>query len=205
MSALRRTLPNAITLARLVLALAFFWVAGSLDTGDAADPTRAWVAVWMFVVAALSDILDGYLARRWQVVTTFGRILDPVVDKVLVIGGLILLCAAPLAPASHVVPWMVILVVTRELLVTSVRAVLEAQGISFAADRFGKFKMFVQCVAVPFCLGAAAIPNLRQSSAFMQSTDALVWLMVAVTAGSVLPYLLRAAVILRSNVVGRAA
>lgn len=199
MSEVRRTLPNAITVARLVLALAFFGVAGDLDTTDAADPSRAWTAVWIFVVAAVSDILDGYLARRWQVVTSFGRILDPVVDKVLVIGGLVLLCSSPLAPASRIVPWIVILVVTRELLVTSVRAVFEGQGIAFAADRFGKFKMFVQCVTVPFCVGAAAIPNLRQSVRFVWWTDALVWLMVVVTVLSALPYVLRASALLRQQ------
>jgi CDP-diacylglycerol--glycerol-3-phosphate 3-phosphatidyltransferase len=205
MPALRRTLPNAITVARLVLALMFFAVASHLDTTDAADPSRAWMAIWIFVAAAVSDILDGYLARRWQVVTSFGRILDPVVDKVLVIGGLVLLCAAPLAPASRVVPWIVILVIARELLVTSVRAVFEGQGISFPADRFGKFKMFVQCVTVPFCLGAAAIPNLRHSTPFVQWTDVLVWLMVVVTAGSALPYLQRAVVLLRRAGEGRSA
>jgi len=199
MSQLRRTLPNAITVARLGLALAFFWVAGSLDTADTADPSRAWSAIWIFIVAALSDILDGYLARRWHVVTSFGRILDPVVDKVLVIGGLVLLCAAPLAPASRIVPWIVILVLTRELLVTSVRAVFEGQGITFPADRFGKFKMFVQCVTVPFCLGAAAIPNLRQSVNFVWWTDAIVGCMVVVTAFSALPYLLRASALLRQQ------
>ncbi len=197
MSPLRRTLPNAITLARLALAVAFFAVAGSLDTSESADASRAWTAVWIFVVAAVSDILDGYLARRWQVVTSFGRILDPVVDKVLVIGGLVLLCSAPLAPASRIVPWVVIVVVTRELLVTSVRAVLEGQGIAFAADRSGKFKMFVQCVTVPFCLGAASIAHLRQSASFVQWTDALVWLMVIVTSASALPALSRAWVALR--------
>ncbi|MBM4101485.1 MAG: CDP-diacylglycerol--glycerol-3-phosphate 3-phosphatidyltransferase [Phycisphaerae bacterium] len=199
MSHMRRTLPNAITVARLGLALAFFVVAGNLDTTDGADPSRAWTAVWIFVVAAVTDILDGYLARRWQVVTSFGRILDPVVDKVLVIGALVLLSAAPLAPASRIVPWVVILVVTRELLVTTVRAVLEGQGIPFPADRFGKFKMFVQCVTVPFCLGAAAIPNLRQSISFVQWTDALVWLMVVVTAASALPCLSRATAALRQH------
>ena len=152
MSELRKTLPNSITVGRLVLAVVFFWLISGVACTPGEDPSRAWWAVWVFIVAAVTDILDGYLARKWKSVSPFGRILDPVVDKVLVLGGLVFLAAPPLQEGSGIVAWMVVVVIGRELLVTSVRAVIEATGSPFGADWGGKIKMLVQCVTVPLAL-----------------------------------------------------
>ena len=86
MNDLQRTLPNTITIGRLVLSVVFFVVISGVACTPGEDPSRAWWAVWIFIVAAVTDLLDGYLARKWKVVSPFGRILDPVVDKILVIG-----------------------------------------------------------------------------------------------------------------------
>ncbi|MSR43748.1 MAG: CDP-diacylglycerol--glycerol-3-phosphate 3-phosphatidyltransferase [Phycisphaerales bacterium] len=189
---IRQSLPNAITLARLLLAVVFFVAIAGVSCQPGEDPGRAWFAVWVFIVAAVSDVLDGYLARRWKTVSPFGRILDPVVDKILVIGGLVFLIAPPFSSGSGIVPWMVVVVIGRELLVTSVRAVIEAQGTSFPADWGGKFKMLVQCVAVPVCFGNAAIESKRTSDTFNIFAEVMVWLMIVVTVSSAFPVLARA-------------
>lgn len=180
-----------ITVGRLALSIVFFVLLSTLDTSETADPSRAWWAVLIFVVAAVSDVIDGYLARKWQVVTGLGRVLDPAVDKILIIGGLVYLAAGNFAPASGIAPWMVILVIGREFLVTSLRAVIEGAGGKFPADWTGKTKMFVQSVAVPVALGQAAIPNLRASPGYRDLATAIIWLMLAITTISILPALKR--------------
>lgn len=199
MSDLRRTLPNAITVGRLVLAVVFFGLISGVSCNPGEDPARAWWAVWVFIVAAVSDVLDGYLARRWKSVSPFGRILDPVVDKILVIGGLVYLCSPPLVTGSGVLPWMVVVVIGRELLVTSVRAVIEREGTAFGADWGGKIKMFVQCVAVPVCFGNAAIESRRNSTSFNQFAEIMLWGMIAITIASAIPALVRGVAFFRAR------
>ena len=99
-SPLRRALPNAITLARLALAVVFFLLLQAIDRAGSAESIEllgAW-AMSVFIVAAVSDIVDGYLARRWQVVSAFGRVMDPLVDKILVLGGFIYLASPVFEP-----------------------------------------------------------------------------------------------------------
>lgn len=190
-----RALPNAITTMRLAVAIAFFAVVESLPSEP--DETRGWIAVGLFVFAAATDVVDGYLARRWDAVTPFGRVMDPFVDKVLVIGGLILLAGEPLASRSGVATWMALVVLGRELLVTSVRAVIESNGAPFPAEWSGKAKMLLQSVAIPVALGVAAIPSVNASPAWRNLSSVLMWAMIVVTVASALPYVWRAAHMLR--------
>lgn len=185
-----RILPNVITTVRLGVAIAFFSVVATLP--DTPVESSGWLGVALFVSAAATDVLDGFLARRWNCVTPFGRIMDPFVDKVLVIGGLILLSGDGLSARSGVAPWMAIVVLGRELLVTSVRAVVESMGGAFPADWSGKAKMFLQSVAVPWALGVAAIPSVAASGTMRSLSQLLVWSMLAVTVLSALPYVVRA-------------
>ena len=161
--------PNALTLARLGLASGFF-VCLALYRFPNSRPWLLLAGFVLFIAAALTDALDGWLARRWNAVTVFGRIMDPFADKVLVLGAFIFLAGpnfapdypvfpAPkttltVSPVSGVDPWMVAVLLARELLVTSIRAVLESHGVSFAADIFGKLKMLLQAAAVPTILMA---------------------------------------------------
>ncbi len=187
---------------RLVGAVAFFVILAVAV--DPSAPERAFwgkVATVVFVVAALSDILDGYLARRWHVVSGFGRVMDPFCDKILVLGGFILLVGSPFVGVdpetgartmlSGVAAWMVVAILSRELLVTTIRSFLEAQGVEFGADVFGKIKMFSQSVAVPLCVLVGTHETLLASDLWTTARDVVVWLAVIVTLLSVVPYLVR--------------
>ena len=214
----RRILPNAITVARLVMAAAFFVI---IAVGlSPTDPTNRalWgnIAFSLFIAAALSDIADGYLARKWGVVTDFGRVMDPFVDKVLVLGAFVYLASpkfaepewsvswglpAPTAEincATGVASWMVVLVLARELFVTSLRGVLEARGMAFPADWAGKLKMFVQSAGIPTVLFMAVNRHCLDGTWWAFSRTTVIWTMVVVTAASAVPYVLRGARMLRS-------
>ena len=164
-------LPNQITVSRLVLAIVFFVLLSQYSQRDP-RPTMLDVAALIFIVAAVTDILDGYLARKRGEVTALGRVLDPLVDKVLVCGAFILFAGRPFVDASghnvtEVSAWMVVVIVGRELLVTGLRGFNESLGISFGASVYGKLKMWMQSIAAPAILfivaheevwGAAATP-----------------------------------------------
>jgi CDP-diacylglycerol---glycerol-3-phosphate 3-phosphatidyltransferase len=193
---MRRSIPNLITMVRLMLAAAFFLVV-SVPGVPLSRPEVGTLAIVLFIVAALTDVLDGYLARRWKAVSAFGRIMDPFVDKVLVLGAFILLAGEDLAPASGVQAWMVVVIVARELLVTTIRAVLESRGIEFGADWSGKAKMFVQSVTIPFCLLTATHEDLHPG--WLHARAALVGAAVVLTAASIVPYVVRATRALRDT------
>jgi CDP-diacylglycerol--glycerol-3-phosphate 3-phosphatidyltransferase len=193
-----------LTVARLVLAGAFFaTITLSLRMGP--HPDRAFwgnLAVALFVVAALTDLLDGHLARRWQVVSGFGRIMDPFVDKVLVLGAFVFLASPRFAVPSDgdyerfrmltgVQSWMVTVILARELFVTSVRGVLEGRGVAFGAEWAGKLKMVLQSITAPICLAVAVNEGLADSRAWTVTRDALVWATVVLTLWSAWPYVRR--------------
>lgn len=133
-------LPNTITWIRLAASLVVFGLIAA---------EYFFSATMLFILAAGTDWLDGYLARKLNLLTVLGRILDPLVDKVIVCGTFIYLVAFP---NSGVWPWMVVLIVGRELLVTGLRSQLETEGRDFSANFFGKAKMVLQSVAAPLCL-----------------------------------------------------
>ena len=139
--------PNLITTARLVITVLVF-VCLQLSTAMA-DGAAAlvWAAFVLFLLAAFSDFLDGYLARKWNLVTAFGRVADPFADKILITGSLVMLLQFPRA-TEVLTAWYVVVVVAREFLVTAVRGVVEASGQPFPADRLGKYKMVAQCWTV---------------------------------------------------------
>lgn len=207
---LRRTLPNALTLLRLLVAAAFFTTMSlTLRMGPHAD-RALWgnTAIALFIIAASTDFLDGYLARRWHVVSVFGRIMDPFVDKVLVLGAFVFLASPRFAEAdptnadrfvmtTGVASWMVVVVLARELFVTSVRGVIEGMGISFAAEAIGKWKMVLQCIAIPVALVVAVNGELLELAWARHFRDVVVWATVAVTVWSCIPYVVRATAILK--------
>ena len=128
--------PNVITAARLLLAVVVFLLI---------PLERYLAAMIVFVVAAGTDWIDGWWARKYQQVTKLGRILDPFVDKIIICGTFIFLAAIP---NSGIVPWMAVVVMGREMLVTAIRGYIEQQGGDFSAQMSGKLKMVFQCAAV---------------------------------------------------------
>ena len=215
---MRRILPNLITVIRLVMATAFFAIIALALSPTSAEGRQWWgnAAFILFIAAALSDILDGYLARKWGVVTDFGRVMDPFVDKVLVLGAFVYLASPKFAEpewsrafgiepepgaincATGVASWMVVAVLARELLVTSLRGVLEARGIAFAADWSGKVKMFAQSAAIPTALFIAVNPGCLASPNYRMAQMLSVWAMTAITVWSAVPYSIRGIALLRS-------
>lgn len=173
--------PNQLTFARFVLAVVVF----------ALIPLQYYLpALIIFLVAASTDWIDGYWARRFNQVTQVGRIFDPFVDKIIICGTFILLGAEP---GSGIAAWMAVVVVGREMLVTALRSFIEQSGGDFSANFAGKLKMVLQCAAVVASLlmliyGGTAAPE------WLPPTVAVcVWLAVLSTLQSGVAYLFAAA------------
>lgn len=180
-------LPNQLTASRFVLAVGLFWLI-SIDE---------WIwATAVFALAAFTDWLDGYLARKLNLGSTLGRNLDPLVDKILTCGAFIFLQSTPDAGVS---PWVVAVVVSRELLVTSLRSFMENRGITFGADILGKIKMVLQCAAVLAILLWLSWQSVEWLAWTAVVRDVLLYAMVISTVVSGLQYLLRAALAWRSE------
>ena len=155
-------------------------------------------AAGLFVFAVLTDVLDGWIARRYKLITQLGRIMDPFVDKFITSGTFLFLL--PVTQQSGVTPWMVVIVLGREMLVTSLRGFLEQRGADFSASFSGKLKMFLQCVAATAAILSMHPPIAEWSVGRMEFTavrDVLLWSMVAVTVWSGWDYVQRAIVLLR--------
>ena len=176
-------LPNQITLARLALSVVVFVLI----------PFGYYLAALViFLLAAGTDWLDGYIARKFDLVTKLGRILDPFVDKFLICGVFIYLAAVP---ASGVAAWMAVVVVARELLVTVIRSFLEGEGVDFSAKTAGKLKMVFQCLAAAvslFVLSRSEVPGWMQTTLVASA-----WLAVASTVYSGAGYVMRAISLLK--------
>lgn len=145
-------LPNSITLFRIFLVIVFATAASLADVFQTGLYTVALVA---FLVATASDWLDGYLARKLNLVTTFGKLIDPLADKILVSTAFVYLSVAGLAPV-----WVTALIIGREFLVTGVRQVAVDHGQIIPADNWGKFKTGFQ---LAFCIDSLIVLMLRES------------------------------------------
>lgn len=176
--------PNQLTIARLLLSIVLFFLIAF---------EYYLTSTILFVVAASTDWLDGYWARKYGQVTNLGRILDPFVDKIIICGTFIFLAAVP---DSGVRAWMAVVVVGRELLVTALRSYLEGEGADFSAQMSGKLKMVLQCVAAALCL-FALYWNIPRPVELAWAVDISVWLAILLTLYSGLAYIQRAISLLR--------
>ncbi len=195
-------LPNQITLGRLVLAIVFVVLLSQYEQTEGHSITLD-VAATIFIIAAATDILDGYVARKRGQVTALGRVLDPLVDKVLVCGAFILFVGPGFVNAeghnvTEVRAWMVVLIVGRELLVTGLRGFNESLGVSFGASVYGKVKMWMQSIAAPAILFIVA-HDQAWGDAAVPVKQTLVWLTVIATALSLVAYLVRSRHILEES------
>ncbi len=174
--------PNGLSLTRLVLAVA---------VGLLIECNWYLNALIFFVIAASTDFLDGWWARRFNQVTKLGRILDPFVDKIIVTAALVALVGQV---SSQIAPWMVTVILGREFLVTSLRAMVEGQGGDFSARWLGKWKFLVQCAAI-----VASLWLLHAPQPWLQwTTLGLAWGAVLITIASGLDYVVQAIRALRS-------
>jgi CDP-diacylglycerol--glycerol-3-phosphate 3-phosphatidyltransferase len=166
-----------------------------------------WAAFVVFVTATLTDILDGYLARKWKVESAFGRVVDPFVDKILIAGAFVFFSSTNFInhellrqfdrsqSITGVAPWMAVVLIGREFLITGIRGLAEARGIDFRADWAGKLKMFLQS----FAIGAVIVDvALTGRVGWVHVTrDILIWCTLVVTVLSALGYITRGVRVLR--------
>jgi CDP-diacylglycerol--glycerol-3-phosphate 3-phosphatidyltransferase len=218
-----RLVPNVLTGIRLVLACVFFVMLSWYQYQGRGDPTFLNFALAIYLIAIATDFLDGYLARRWRVESAFGRVVDPLVDKVLVLGSFaffagknfIIPDSDAIAPGPHpspgmvvhtitgVAPGIVVILLARELLVTSLRGSAESSGQNFGADLSGKAKMVLQSFTILIIL---LYVNYRQQlrdadwerfAALVR--DICIWATVIVTVFSGALYVRRAVMLFRQN------
>lgn len=202
----RRQLPNAITVLRLILAAAFFTTLNAFRyQSNGPDLNVAWgnAAILLFIAAVTTDALDGYLARKWHVESIFGRIMDPFCDKILIIGAFIYLSGPRFVMveerdlegdvivrmATGVYPWMVVVILARELLVTGIRGIIEEMGFSGASLWSGKAKMILQSFTVPIVMLIAINYKPSANEWAMWTCHILVYLTLVVTVWSGVPYI----------------
>ena len=171
-------LPNRITLSRLLLAIVFFVLLSHRYFN---------VALVIFFIAVVTDWLDGYLARKWDLSTDLGRIVDPFVDKVIICGAFIIFIHIA---KDVIAPWMVIVIVAREFFVSSIRGFSESKGVKFASNMWGKTKMFIQSWTIcALILYYAYFENVGWAE---NMVCVFMWITVIVTIGSGITYVISA-------------
>jgi CDP-diacylglycerol--glycerol-3-phosphate 3-phosphatidyltransferase len=179
-------IPNQLTAARLGLGVVLFVL---IENNE-------WLwCIAVFALAAFTDWLDGYVARLQGISSSLGRTLDPLVDKVVICGAYIFLMKHAEAGLA---PWMVVLVVSREFIITGLRSFLENLGANFGAELLGKLKMVLQCAAL-FAIFLALAFYEENVPIIKWARDILVWTMLAATALSGLQYLWKAFALLNKT------
>ena len=168
-------IPNRITLSRLFLAIVFFVFLTYRYFN---------IAFVIFLVAAATDWLDGYLARKWELSTDLGRLVDPFVDKVIICGTFIIFVNVA---DDIIAPWMVITIVAREFLVSSIRGFSESKGIKFASNIWGKTKMFIQSWTI--CAMLLYYAHFENVGWAEYMVSAFMWITIIVTVGSGITYI----------------
>ena len=196
--------PNRVTITRVLLIVPFVLLL-LYQNRPGYDGLARYLAMAIFVAMALSDALDGYLARRYGLETSFGRFADPLVDKILICGALIFLViylpGKPYMRAdveyANLTGWMVVLVVAREFIVSALRGYAESRKIKFGAIWWGKRKMFIQSLTIAAILAHHAF--FYNTKEFRIGVIVLIWLSVVVTLLSGLMYLYRARKLLKGE------
>lgn len=143
-------------------------------------PYNQFVAAGIFIIAALTDTLDGYLARSRNLVTNFGKFIDPLADKILVSAALIALVEMNKVPA-----WLVVVIIAREFTITGFRVIAASEGVTIAASPLGKFKTITQLIAIPLLL----LDNFPFNSTGIQVDIIMMYLALFFTVLSGIDYL----------------
>lgn len=173
-------LPNKLTILRVIM-IPFFVVALMLEGG--ANQMYRYIAAAIFIIASLTDLLDGNIARKYNLVTNFGKFMDPLADKLLVCSALICMIELGQLPA-----WMVLIIISREFIISGFRLVASDNGVVIAASYWGKWKTTFQMISV-----VLLILNIQALSVI---TAAAVWISLALTVISLLDYIIKNAGVL---------
>ena len=192
-------LPNRITIARFILVLIMIGVmlfpyetVSNVNLGSTLIPLPYFVALILFVIASFTDFLDGYLARKLNLVTNFGKFLDPFADKVLTNSAFILLMITPSwveIELIRVPAWIVIIMIIRDLAVDGIRMIGVSQGKIIAASKIGKLKTVMQIIAIIFVfLNDAMFAFLNLPNGFT-ITDFILYLAALISLISLISYL----------------
>ncbi len=167
-------LPNKLTILRVLMVP--FFVAFLLATPS--HPGFKWIALLLFILASLTDFVDGQMARRYNMVTDFGKFMDPLADKLLTISGMICLIELGKIPA-----WIVIIIVAREFIISGFRLVAADNGVVIAANYWGKFKTVFQMVMI--------ILMIMDIAQIQLLTDIVMWIALILTVISLVTYILQ--------------
>lgn len=167
-------LPNKLTIFRVILIPFFVFFMMWPVAGDMSK----WIALAIFVIASLTDLLDGKIARKYNLITDFGKFMDPLADKMLVISAMICLVALGKIPA-----WIVVIIVCREFIISGFRLVAAEKGTVIAASYWGKFKTTFQMIMV--ILMIADLPTLSIL------TQIIMWIALLLTVISLVDYLVK--------------
>ena len=166
-------LPNKLTILRVIM-IPFFIVFLLVPI----TPYDKWIALTIFIIASLTDLLDGKIARKYNLVTNFGKFMDPLADKLLVCSALICLIELGKIPA-----WMVIVIIAREFIISGFRLVASDSGVVIAASYWGKFKTTFQMIAIVLMI--LHIPALELL------TQICIWIALILTIVSLVDYLVK--------------
>ena len=164
-------LPNKLTVLRMVLVPFFVATLLLSKTND----TLKWVALALFVIASLTDFADGYIARKYNLITNFGKFMDPLADKILTVSGMICLIELGRIPS-----WIVVIIVAREFIISGFRLIAAENGVVIAANYWGKFKTTFQMFMI--ILMIMNIPQLQIV------TNIVMWIALALTIISLVSY-----------------
>lgn len=165
-------LPNKLTVFRMILIVPFVFVMLT----DVCSSSGKWIALAVFIIASLTDLLDGKIARKYNLVTNFGKFMDPLADKLLVCSAMICLVEMGRIPA-----WIVIIIISREFIISGFRLIASDNGVVIAAGYWGKFKTVFQMIMIILMIADIEAINIL--------TQIIMWIALLLTIISLLDYL----------------
>ncbi len=180
----KMNLPNKLTIFRVILIVPFIVLLLGGNAGWFGENRLIvnWIALAIFIVASLTDLLDGRIARKYHLVTNFGKFMDPLADKLLVCAALICLVEMGRIPS-----WVVIVIISREFIISGFRLIASDNGVVIAASYWGKFKTTFQMIMV--CLMIAGLQELIPWYAVL--TEVVMWIALLLTVVSLIDYLVK--------------
>lgn len=192
----KMNLPNQLTIFRVILIVPFVLVLlGSFKGwgwheaifGDASAYAE-YIALGIFIVASLTDLLDGKIARKYNLVTNFGKFMDPLADKLLVCAAMIIL-----VEMSRIPSWVVIVIISREFIISGFRLIASDNGVVIAASYWGKFKTTFQMIMICMMIvkDAPFLSAYGNGDLFAKVTDFVMWIALALTVISLVDYLVK--------------